>query len=433
MEKRQATKLTKQLKRAFSEQALNGLGKRVGFCRRERDITPYRLCLALVEVMGLSKIETIADIHRSFNALCETNVQYKPFHNQLAKKQFPEFMRLMCERLLEQLACEALRFSSDSAFARFERIELQDGTSFAVKSTLSKHFPGRFTKVSPAGVELHVTLDLLSEQPSCIVLTPDTDSEAQYLPSAHTLENSLVMGDRGYFKKAYLRGVDQHGGSFIVKGKSNMTPTVVTAFTADGVRRTRWENKSLKDIRAKLSKAQPMDMDVEWRDKAGPIRCRMIVSWNPETKAYQYLMTNLAREEFPLEQILDAYRLRWQIELLFKEWKSYCNLRAFDTGNPYLAEGLIWASLCCAILQRYCALMVQGIAQTPISTRKVAMCSYHILPAIFRCLLHCHRKLGAAVRCALQYLSKNAKRAHPKRDAVSGRAKLGLLPVFCTA
>ncbi len=138
------------------------MGKYVGFCKREREITPYRLCLGLVEVMGLSKIESIADIHRSFNALCRTDVQYKPFHNQLAKKQFPEFMRLTCERLLEQLACEALHFSADSPFARFERIELQDGTSFAVKSTLSKHFPGRFTKVSPAGVELHVTLDLLS-------------------------------------------------------------------------------------------------------------------------------------------------------------------------------------------------------------------------------------------------------------------------------
>ncbi len=68
MEKRQATKLARQMKRTFSEQELNALGKQVGFCKRERDITPYRLCLGLVEVMGLSKIETIADIHRSFNA-----------------------------------------------------------------------------------------------------------------------------------------------------------------------------------------------------------------------------------------------------------------------------------------------------------------------------------------------------------------------------
>lgn len=334
---------------------------------------------------------------------------------------------------MAHLAGEALRFSPASPFARFERIELQDGTSFAVKSTLSKHFPGRFTKVSPAAVELHVTLDLMSEQPSCIVLTPDTDSEAQYLPAADTLENCLVMGDRGYFKKAYLREVDQHGGFFIVKGKANMTPTVITAVTADGVKHKRWENKYLKDIKAKLSKTQPMDMEVEWADKAGPIRCRMIVSWSPETKAYQYLLTNLPRDEFSLNDILDAYRLRWQIELLFKDWKSHSNLHGFDTSNPYLAEGLIWAALCAAILKRHCALMAQEIAQTPISTSKVAMCSYHVLPAIFHALMHCHRLLGAAVRRALEYLSRNALRAHPKRDAKTGRAKLGLVPVSCAA
>ena len=28
-----------------------------------------------------------------FNALCETDVQYKPFHNQLSKPQFPILMR----------------------------------------------------------------------------------------------------------------------------------------------------------------------------------------------------------------------------------------------------------------------------------------------------------------------------------------------------
>jgi len=430
MKKKQATKLADQLKHVFSEQALNERGKDVGFCKRERSITPYRLCLGLVEVMGMSKIESIADIHRSFNALCDTDVQYKPFHNQLAKRQFPDFMRLICERFLEHMACEALNFSDKSPFACFEHIALQDGTSFALKSTLSEYFPGRFTKVSPAAVELHVTLDLLTEQPSCIMLTPDTDSEAQYLPSAETLEKTLVMGDRGYFKKTYLRDVEKHGGSFIIKGKANMCPMVITAISADGKRRKRWENKSLKEIKAMLLKTQAMDLDVEWPDKAEPICCRMIVSWNPKTKTYQYLLTNLDRNEFSIEQILDAYRLRWQIELLFKEWKSYSNLHGFDTRNPYLAEGLIWASLCSAILKRYCAHMTQKVMQTPISTRKVAMCFHHVMPAIYRSLLHCHKKLIAAVERAMEYLSKNAKRAHPERDKLSGRAKLGLMPVF---
>ena len=55
------SKLVKQFKRTFSEPALNALGKAVGFCKRKRDITPYRLCLGLIEVFADSKVETIAE------------------------------------------------------------------------------------------------------------------------------------------------------------------------------------------------------------------------------------------------------------------------------------------------------------------------------------------------------------------------------------
>ena len=49
------------------------------------------------------------------------------------------------------------------------------------------------------------------------------------------------------------------------------------------------------------------------------------------------------------------YRFRWQIERCFKEWKSYANLHQFDTANPHIAEGLIWAGLCAAVLTRFLA------------------------------------------------------------------------------
>lgn len=430
MEQGQVSKLAKQFKRMFAEPVLNALGKAVGFCKRERDITPYRLCLGLIEVFAAGKVEAIADIHRAFNARCGTDVQYKPFHNQLAKAQFPEFMRTMCARSLEQLACEALRFTENSPFARFERIELQDGTSFAVKSTLRELFPGRFKKVSPAAVELHVTLELLSEQASSIVLTPDTDSEAQYLPDPASLAGCLAMGDRGYFKKEYLRDVAHHGGYFIIKGKASMNPKIVFAASEDGVERKSWCNKGLRDIKPKLLKRQRMDMDVEWHFKDGAFRCRLVVSWNPQTKEYQYLLTNLSRAEFSIAHIVDGYRLRWQIELLFKEWKSHANLHAFDTSNPHIAEGLIWASLCAAILKRYCAHIAQRFAHLPISTQKVAKCIPYVLRDIFHALMHCPRQLNKVIMLALEYLSKNAQRAHPKRDVLSGRSKLGLVPVY---
>ena len=311
--------------------------------------------MGLIEVFAASKVDTIADIQRSFNALCKTNVQYKPFHNQLVKKQFPVFMRSVCATLLDQLACSALRFNETSPFSRFERIILQDGTSFSVHGALEAVFPGRFKATNPAAVELHVAMDLLTEQAESVVLTPDTDSEAQYLPAPESLVGALVLGDRGYFKKEYLFEVDREGGHFIIKGKSDMNPTVTRALTEDGREIKRWRQQKLQDIKHKLRKSQRMDLDVCWQIKGEPFTCRLVVSWNPETKSYQYLLTNLPREQFSIDHVIDGYTLRWQIELLFKERKSYANLHAFDTEKVTIAEGLIWAALCAAILKRYCA------------------------------------------------------------------------------
>ena len=65
------------------------------------------------------------------------------------------------------------------------------------------------------------------------------------------------------------------------------------------------------------------------------------------------LVTNLDRDLFSPADIYQIYRLRWQVELLFKEWKSYCNLHAFGTTKASIAEGfeadpVRWTdSLCC--------------------------------------------------------------------------------------
>jgi hypothetical protein len=110
-----------------------------------------------------------------------------------------------------------------------------------------------------------------------------------------------------------------------------------------------------------------------------------------------------------------ALTLRWQIELLFTEWKSYANLHAFDTEKGTIAEALTWAALCAAVLKRYCAHLTPRLLHVPISTQKVAMCGRHFLPAIFRALMCCPRQLRSALRHAFEDLSKNAPRAHPKR------------------
>ncbi|WP_343075010.1 transposase [sulfur-oxidizing endosymbiont of Gigantopelta aegis] len=97
----------------------------------------------------------------------------------------------------------------------------------------------------------------------------------------------------------------------------------------------KFSNKKLKDIKEKLSKTDVIDMDIQWEEKDKIINCRMIVSWNPVANYFQYLTTNLPRDTFSPEHIIEAYRLRWQIELMFKEWKSFANLRTFVTEKSH--------------------------------------------------------------------------------------------------
>ena len=138
------------------------------------------------------------------------------------------------------------------------------------------------------------------------------------------------------------------------------------------------------------------------------------------------LCTNLPRTPFSLDLVARLYRFRWQIELCFKEWKSYANLHQFDTANAHIAEGLIWASLCAAVLKRFLAHAAQRVGQgTAMSTRRVAMCAHHILDALVAALL-LGVGLCATLRRGLAYLLANARRANPARDRRTGRLRAGL-------
>lgn len=357
-----------------------------------------------------------------------TRIAYKPCHKQLAKWRFADFMRERLALMLEQWVVRVLGAPQGGAWAEFRHILIQDGSSFGVKEALTRYYPGRFKRHGPAAVELHVTLDLLQESIARVALTPDTFPERPELPAAHALRGCLLLADRGYFAVPYLRALVAADAAFVVRGYTHLNPTILAAFGEGGKRLKRLQGKPLRAVR--LPKRGTLDLDVEWKTKR--LGCRLVVSWSGGTKRFRYLLTNLPRERYSAEQITMAYRLRWQVELLFKEWKSYANLHAFDTANPAIAEGMIWAAIAASTLKRYLAHMTQQLKQVAMSTRKVAMCAHHVLDAIFQRLAN-GQPLTRALHAALDYLAANAQRAHPNRDRRTGRLQLGFESIMQAA
>ena len=143
------------------------------------------------------------------------------------------------------------------------------------------------------------------------------------------------------------------------------------------------------------------------------------------------MVTNLPRRRYPAQAVEQVYRLRWQIELLFKEWKSYANLHASNTANPGIAEGLIWAAVGAAAMKRYLAHMTQVLHGVEVSTRKVAMYAHQVLGRIIDILISkSHDELHEALRLAVEYLATYAIRSHPKRERRTGRLQFGIAPML---
>jgi hypothetical protein len=424
----QLTEVVNQLKEAMGRAALRQVGDESGFVIRERAITADRFVPSLIKSLGSRRVESIADLVRDFNFDHGLAVHYKPYYEKLDTPCFPRLMHHVFESMLNSLCVPVLSPLRGGPFARFRDIIIQDGTSFALHDGLAAAFKGRFTTISPAAVELHCTMSVFSDNLETVVITGDAECERHHLPEPAELKDKLLLGDRGYDSTEYMLAVDDAGGFFLIRVRKCLNPRVIKIYRR-GQRYRKLEGKRLRTVLRHLPKDEQFDMDVGWEDRDGELRCsfRFVTAWNPVKKDWVRLMTNLDRDNFSTDDILQAYRLRWQIELLFKELKSYANLHKFSTAKESIAEGLMWASLGAAFLKRYLAHAGQrvlgGIA---ISTRRVAMCAHNLFGDLCRSLLQAARGLAAVLRNAFTFFAHNARRTNRRRERTSGRLALGL-------
>ena len=432
MNERKLSRLQSALTRALDPSTIMELARSTGFCQRLRTIYPHEVVVALVAAMGTRSTETIADVVRVFNTVTEHRVAYKPFRNKLAKPAFPEFMRLVVSHLLDELVNESLRPDQRSALAMFDDILLQDGTSFGIADALQDVFPGRYTTKVPAAVELHATMSLWSDQPVSLAVAADTEGERAYLPMPCELRGQLIIGDRGYQDIDYTREVDAHGGYALIRGQLQINPAIVDSYI-DGKHVPSHSGRRLHDIAGK-QRRKTIDIDAQWkgvgRTSRPDTKLRVVFLWNKKRREYLALVTNLDRENFPPDTLMTLYRLRWQVELLFKEWKSYCNLHAFTTTKAPIAEGLMWAALAACIVQRFIAKATQRVfGHAEISTRKTAMTvGHHLL--ILLCAIVAAEGIREALLKLMRHLDSQARRSHPRRDRKTGRLTLGLEPLL---
>lgn len=125
------------------------------------------------------------------------------------------------------------------------------------------------------------------------------------------------------------------------------------------------------------------------------------------------------------------YRFRWQIELLFKEFKSHASLKKINTAISSIMEGLVWASLLVAVIKRALAAGAERTRKVVISTLKVAKSPDIYIDTLVSALrVNTRREIDRALQTIFDILAATARRANLDRDKITGRYAIPMVPAF---
>ena len=284
--------------------------------------------------------------------------------------------------------------------ACFGRILLNDSSCVKLPPQLHELFPGAHSRHGnlTATARIQLTYDLLTHQYVELDLLGyrQNDQSYAYEIVSQLRPADLVLRDQGYFVLGAFEQIAEKGAYFLsrlrpgthVYRPDDDSPIDLLALAEQQQRKgiTQFE------IRAEVGKEQRLPVRILFAEmsqqqyqarRRKAIKDRSAKANHNQTYLrllnWTILITNAEPEQLSVQQALKLYGFRWQIEIMFKTWKSSFNLQAIFLSpqgmkdnrmliTMYLA--LAFFVLSCTRTFQYVAQQVYGVHQRYLSLIK---------------------------------------------------------------
>jgi hypothetical protein len=183
MNQQQLTIMAHKFQSVLDADVLNERGEQLGFCQRQRLITPLRFGLSVIASMATEQVASLAAFHRQFNDLWDGESTYKAFYNQVLKASCGEFLRTSLCDIMGKLTWKVLGCEAGQLFAHATTWSFKMARRLpSIMRSLTSFQAGSIPSSPPL---LHsIARWIYSKMPHHDhVLSPDTDAEHAYLPS----------------------------------------------------------------------------------------------------------------------------------------------------------------------------------------------------------------------------------------------------------
>jgi hypothetical protein len=257
-----------------------------------------------------------------------------------------------------------------SSLTQFSAIYLVDSTFKTLPSGMEHLYPGSGGKSSCASLKVQLVFDFLSGNMTQLTVQAGRMADQAYTQYLEVVgAGSLVIADLGYFCLDSLKTVIQKGAYFLTRyhyptgvfdadGKTIDLLVLLQSHPTTELDLGVWVGASIKKRLPCRLIAFPVCQGVaeERRRKA---KCKAATHGKTLTAAYltslgwSTFLTNVPSPMLPTCQVRLFYRIRWQIELIFKFWKSGCGLDTIPAIRSERVLTELYAKLLVGLIANY--------------------------------------------------------------------------------
>lgn len=268
---------------------------------------------------------------------------------KISKQAIDERFNNQSVVFVKEILKNALEKQLNKVFApfflpEFNRISIKDATRFNVSDRLSINYPGWGGSKGTSNATVCIQFEYDAKSGKVLSLDITSGRRNDQTDAKETVTRvdlgDLIIRDLGYYSLPTLTSFDKSGAFFISR-----FGTKTNAYEIQSE-----EEISFKKLYATMIKEQISQMEKTiYAGKTERMLLRLIIETVPdevyqkrirkiekENKLFGYntsdeykarcrfnlFITNVEEEDLSIAEVLNLYKLRWQIELMFKNWKS---------------------------------------------------------------------------------------------------------------
>lgn len=364
--------ISSKIKTIFAQHSLDTFAKETNFIQRSTSrVNPLNFLILMVvhiTLNALHSLETMTDILAKLPGGVKISAQ--ALSKRLNRDFTVRFLRRSYSQLLQNWTSDSIKkIKQKGLLSGFNKVFIEDSTSCELNEHLAEAFKGSGGMASKAGYKIHLIWESISGHIEDLKITASSVADQSMADQIlnRVGKDDLVIRDLGYFVLSVFEKIAKLGAFFLSRLKQN-----VKIYTVDG--------KEIKNLPEHIDKHFPNTSIVELNVLIGgkqklPVRLiayrapeevlnqrsrkqnrsaqkkgRTVSKKSKQWAKFTFLITNVPMEVWKAEVIGTVYRLRWDIENIFKNWKSNLEIN--------LMEGTSRERIDCFIISRLIAIFI---------------------------------------------------------------------------